>query len=54
MGREADNSLTSSDEVKNGGTIPPLCHTSKWRGAYFIKRGDNCSFVFFFLVSAGC
>jgi hypothetical protein len=27
-GREADNSLPSSAEVKNGGAIPPLPHTS--------------------------
>jgi hypothetical protein len=31
--READHSLPSSAEVKNGGTIPPLPHTSSWRGA---------------------
>jgi hypothetical protein len=29
--READNSLPSSDEDKNGGAIPPLCHTSSRR-----------------------
>jgi hypothetical protein len=27
-GREADNSLPSSAEVKNGGVIPPLPHMS--------------------------
>jgi hypothetical protein len=28
LGREADHSPLSSAEVKNGGTIPPLAHTS--------------------------
>jgi hypothetical protein len=32
-GREADNSPPSSAEVKNGGAITPLPHTSSWRGA---------------------
>jgi hypothetical protein len=32
-GREADHSLPSSAEVKNGGTIPLLPHTSLWHGA---------------------
>jgi hypothetical protein len=29
-GREAHQSLPSSVEVKNGGTIPPLFYTSSW------------------------
>jgi hypothetical protein len=29
--READHSSPSSAEVKNGGAIPPLSHTSSWR-----------------------
>jgi hypothetical protein len=29
-GREADYSLPSSTEVKNGGAIPPLPHMSSW------------------------
>jgi hypothetical protein len=32
-GREADLSHPSSAEVKNGGSIPPLPHTSSWRSA---------------------
>jgi hypothetical protein len=32
-GCEADLSPPSSDEVKNGGAIPPLPHTSSWCGA---------------------
>jgi hypothetical protein len=28
--READDSPPSSSEVKNGGAIPPLSHTSSW------------------------
>jgi hypothetical protein len=31
--READHSLPSSAEVKNGGAVPPLTHTSSWCGA---------------------
>jgi hypothetical protein len=41
MGREADSSPTSSDEVKNGGAIPPLSHMSSWRDAYLIRHRDN-------------
>jgi hypothetical protein len=33
QGREADNSPPYSDEVKNGGAISPLCHTSSWHSA---------------------
>jgi hypothetical protein len=32
-GREADHSPSSMAEFKNGGAIPPLPHTSSWRGA---------------------
>jgi hypothetical protein len=32
-GREADHSPACSAEVKNGGAIPPLSHTSSWGGA---------------------
>jgi hypothetical protein len=32
-GREADHSPLSSAEVKNGGAVPPLPHTSSWHGA---------------------
>jgi hypothetical protein len=32
-GHEADHSLPSSAEVKNGGALPPLPHMSSWRGA---------------------
>jgi hypothetical protein len=30
-GREADHSLQSNAEVKNGGAKPPLPHMSSWR-----------------------
>jgi hypothetical protein len=33
VGREADHSPPSSAELKNGGAILPLPHTSSWRGA---------------------
>jgi hypothetical protein len=32
QGREADHSPISSAELKNGGAIPSLSHTSSWRG----------------------
>jgi hypothetical protein len=32
-GREADHSPPSSAGINNGGTIPPLPHTSSWHGA---------------------
>jgi hypothetical protein len=37
--------LSSSAEVKNGGAIPPLSHTSSWRDACLIKRADNLIFI---------
>jgi hypothetical protein len=33
QGREADHLPPSSAEVKKGGTIPPLHHTSSWHSA---------------------
>jgi hypothetical protein len=33
-GRGADYPPPSSAKDKNGGCIPPLPHTSSWRGAY--------------------
>jgi hypothetical protein len=32
-GFEDNHSHPSSAEVKNGAAIPPLLHTSSWRGA---------------------
>jgi hypothetical protein len=32
-GRKTDHSPPSSTDVKNDGAIPPLPHTSSWRGA---------------------
>jgi hypothetical protein len=42
-GHEADHSPPSSAKVKNGGAIPPLPHTSSWRGAQLIKHMENIS-----------
>jgi hypothetical protein len=33
LGREADHSLPSRAEVKNGGAIPPLHRMSSWHSA---------------------
>jgi hypothetical protein len=33
LGREADHSPPPGTKLKNGGAIPPLPHTSSWRGA---------------------
>jgi hypothetical protein len=38
---EADYSSPSNVQVKNGGAIPPLHHTSSWHGAYFMEDGDR-------------
>jgi hypothetical protein len=38
---EADHSPPSNAKVNNGGVIPPLSHTSSWRGAKFIERKEN-------------
>jgi hypothetical protein len=37
LGREAENSPSSSAEVKSGGAIPPLPHTSSWRSALLVN-----------------
>jgi hypothetical protein len=42
-GYEADPSPPSG-ELKNGEAIPPLPHTSSWRGASLIKHRDNSTF----------
>jgi hypothetical protein len=36
--REGDHSPSSRAEVKNGGAMPPLPHTSSWRAALLIKQ----------------
>jgi hypothetical protein len=43
-GSEDDHLPPSSAEVKNGGSISLLLHTSSWRGANFIKHRDNFHF----------
>jgi hypothetical protein len=43
--READNSPPSSAEVKNGGSIPPLPHTSSRRSAQLLKYRENFTFT---------
>jgi hypothetical protein len=45
-GRESDHSLPSSAEVKNGGAIPPLPHTSSWRSAQLITGITNFLYHF--------
>jgi hypothetical protein len=37
-GFEAHHLLSSNAEVKNGGAIPPLLHTSLWCGASVIRH----------------
>jgi hypothetical protein len=44
---EAYHSPSSSAEVKNGGAIPSLLHTSSWSGALLIKHRDNITFFTF-------
>jgi hypothetical protein len=45
LGRDADHSAPSSAEVKNGGVITPLPHTSQLRDAYLIKPRDKFAFT---------
>jgi hypothetical protein len=45
--READHAPPSSAEVKNGGAIPPLPHTSSWHSAQLIKHRDNVTSFFY-------
>jgi hypothetical protein len=44
-GCEGDHSSPSSVEVKNSGAVPPVRHTSSWRGIKFIKHRDNFTFT---------
>jgi hypothetical protein len=41
LGREAYYPPPSNAEVKIGGAISPLPHTSSWRGALLFKYGDS-------------
>jgi hypothetical protein len=45
-GPEAHHSPPSSAEIKNGGTIPPLLHTSSCRSSCLIKQRDSFTFTF--------
>jgi hypothetical protein len=45
-GGKADHSPPSSAEVKNSGTVPPLPHTSSWRGAQLITLHSCCSYMY--------
>lgn len=41
----ADHSPSSSEEVKDGGDIPPLSNTSSWRGAWLLRQRDDCTLL---------
>jgi hypothetical protein len=43
--READHSRPSGIEVNNKGSMPPLPHTSSWRGAQLIEQKKNSTFL---------
>jgi hypothetical protein len=43
-GCETDHSSPFTAKVKNDGAIPPLIHTSLWRGALFVKHSENFTF----------
>jgi hypothetical protein len=47
---EPDHSPPSTTEVKNGGALPPLPHTSSWLNDSFIKHRD--SFIFIIIIVA--
>jgi hypothetical protein len=42
---ETLNSLSSSVEVKNGGAITSLLHTSSWRESYWLSTGISLHFL---------
>jgi hypothetical protein len=42
---ETDHSPPSNAEVKNGGAIPPLPHTSVWCGGYVINHRGKFTFT---------
>jgi hypothetical protein len=44
LGGKADHSPTSSAQVKNGGAIPSLRHTSSWPDAQLMNHRDNFTF----------
>jgi hypothetical protein len=45
LGRKADHAPPTSAEVKNGGAVPPVLHTSSRHDASLIKqRGDRFTF----------
>jgi hypothetical protein len=46
--READHSLLSSAEVKNGGAVPPLPDASSSLGTLLVKRRDNFTLILYF------
>jgi hypothetical protein len=48
--QEADHSPPSSGEVRNGAAIPPLPHTSSWRGAQLMKPIDTFTLTYLDLV----
>jgi hypothetical protein len=45
---EADHSPPTSAGVKNGGTIPPLLHTSSWHSASLITNKENLNSKFYY------
>jgi hypothetical protein len=48
QGHKTDHSPPYSAEVKNGGAILPLPHTSSWHGACLIKTGITLLLPLFF------
>jgi hypothetical protein len=49
-GREADLSPPSSAEIKNGETMPPLTHTSSWRGTW-LSAGSTLPELIYILLN---
>jgi hypothetical protein len=44
LGHEADHSLSTSVDVKIGGAISPIPHTSYWHSACLIKQEGSFTF----------
>jgi hypothetical protein len=49
-GPNANNSPPSSAEVKNGGAVRQLFHTSSWHGAQLIKHWDEFTFIIIIII----
>jgi hypothetical protein len=50
-GLKADHAPPPDAEVKNGGSVPPISHTSSWLGVQLNKPGNKFTFYSFISLS---